>query len=31
MPRIAGGVFWVHYGWWLGLLAVVCLGMIEME
>ena len=26
-PRIAGGVFWVRYGWWLGLLALVCMGM----
>ena len=26
MPRIARGVFWVHYGWWLALLGLVCVG-----
>ena len=31
MPRIARGVFWVDYGWWLGLLAIVCLGMISSD
>jgi hypothetical protein len=24
MPRIASGVFWVRYVWWLALLALVC-------
>jgi hypothetical protein len=27
MPRIARAVFWVQYGWWLGIVAIVCLGM----
>jgi hypothetical protein len=31
MPRIAGGVFWVHYGWWMGLVALVCLGVIGAD
>ena len=31
MPRIARGVFWVHYGWWLGLLAIVCVGMVSAD
>ena len=31
MPRIASGVFWVHYGWWMGLLAVVCYGMFLQD
>ena len=30
-PRIAQSVFWVQYGWWLGVLALVCLGMTSME
>jgi hypothetical protein len=28
MPKIASGVFWAKYGWWMGLLAVVCVGVI---
>jgi hypothetical protein len=31
MPRIASGVFWVQYGWWMGLLGLVCWGMIATE
>jgi len=30
-PRIARGVFWVQYGWWLGLAALVCLMMAASE
>ena len=30
-PRIAQSVFWVQYGWWLGLLGLLCLGMLQME
>jgi hypothetical protein len=30
-PRIASGVFWVHYGWWMTLVGLVCLGMIASD
>ena len=28
MPRIASGLFWVRYGWWLALLAIACFALI---
>ena len=31
MPRIASGVFWVRYGWWMALLALVCVAMITAD
>jgi len=31
MPRIASGVFWVQYGWWMALLALVCFGMMTVD
>jgi hypothetical protein len=31
MPRIASGVFWVQYGWWLALLGLVCWGIIAAD
>jgi hypothetical protein len=28
MPRIASGVFWVRYGWWMAPLGLVCLSWL---
>jgi hypothetical protein len=31
MPRIASGVFWVRYAWWLALLALWCLVILGQD
>jgi hypothetical protein len=31
MPRIATGVFWVKYAWWMGLLGLVCLAIVTAD
>ncbi len=31
MPAIAGGVFWVQWGWWMSLVAFVCFARLAAD
>ena len=31
MPRVADGVFWVQYGWWMALVGFFCFGALAND